>query len=1407
MARDAESEGLSVNIHLLSNKKESRDSRNSSPPASYWEEGKKPLGGLSAQILSFDDLNYSVNDAGQGKILFSRQEGPPKDEKIHVPIQLKWLHLQGATMNLDTLGKLIMDCPLIGDDVKAVTMTLIGRVRKEFLRDSETGPYIEPGSVLRGIGIYPQPKSVSLSHTSQPTVPVVFISSPYLKLSPLDDQQTPTDRSEQHSRALLQHFHGFDVTPNRDKTQIVRKMGNDLHLNDAFHANQMWCLLIGSTILITMSEHTADSLLDGIVAERISAHDPPIKIEIIEHDNHRSHDIAISSNTTWVDLFKITMDAVQKKRSEFHCYDLRDDAKAIITAERWVEIAKSQNHLKSHTHTFYLCRKQHNFGWFRDRPLLEYKESNVVETLDGLLTKNGQFTASGRSSRKDSNIHSSTKQRFSTVTFSLILFDQDGNVAIVSSPDPQDSVEVCHSDKDSSQSEGIEYPRNMCETTSPDIDNSSKAGNISQDPAVEKGIDSNDDIASNTTDNGGTIDLTDINKYSAHGMRMRREKQLPSSKISIETYPSAKDDDPNASNDMFLKQLFHNKQRRNYGSISSVTSNHTRADVGSACSDHTISSTFSPRQHPGFRYHAPSPIITRIDSKYIQRQDFAENDKMETRKRGVKTKNENSGAKPLSKHEKRNTFARYAPATAGTNDTADKKHDDTKLQASGSSKIIPFFLWGPCIPASSSTLQSAKEADMIKLLNDADKDIANSQLGVYYYVKVPELTEEEFFSRQDVSSGYSADDDSIRVKEGYSSPSGTDSAKTEDTAKGHDQANDALRIGNSSEKSPRENVDIAEGAKRNSDDPNSKDPTHDISTKPEQLLGILAPDKQLIEQLVEISQQILWSFMPKTGSSTVHILLKRFWGCIDTIRRQLVWEENEPESHDESTYIIRDFSFISRKAGGSQSPNSQKTLLSKCEACRGGIHYNSAEEALAHFHSEHFNCHHKCKGPYDDPCYSWLHRIWHSHYPIRNERNELFDDVQQFVKELSEILAHIRELHAMVTSGEDDFMGDLAVRPPLPKKIFYVFQKIVQVFVLRSKTLSFMTRRKGSLEIDESEITNKINELQQFEKAERDRIFDLLDHAKRDIFLSDNTSSDLERSQSQAVGAECLALAIICKSHNLMLDPRVQRPDHNGNFLQLYKDYISKLHFQANRRPQKRVFQDIRDLEEELDALDALLGRQKDCVHKFAKSISPDTLRLTTMTRVAQSHVENSYKEEHMRQLDIRMQEVQNMKTRSRFLKEQVKQNIEILEEDHGKAIRVFTIVTLFFLPLSFVSSFLGMNTADVRNMQQKQGLFWATGIPVTICVLTLACIYGYKGDEIRDWVIQQPRFPSKEVARLGLKWDDGDGYRGRNKRTELDSQTKDGSEKENDGRWQVSRKGTLDSLAPFQQGSRNEDV
>ncbi|QDS73894.1 hypothetical protein FKW77_007176 [Venturia effusa] len=64
---------------------------------------------------------------------------------------------------------------------------------------------------------------------------------------------------------------------------------------------------------------------------------------------------------------------------------------------------------------------------------------------------------------------------------------------------------------------------------------------------------------------------------------------------------------------------------------------------------------------------------------------------------------------------------------------------------------------------------------------------------------------------------------------------------------------------------------------------------------------------------------------------------------------------------------------------------------------------------------------------------------------------------------------------------------------------------------------------------------------------------------------------------------------------------------------------------------------------------------------------------------------------------------------------------IESTKDRHDSAIYAFTIVTIIFLPLSFVCSFLGMNTTDIRDQSTSQWVFWAAGIPLTLVVIVLS--------------------------------------------------------------------------------------
>lgn len=360
---------------------------------------------------------------------------------------------------------------------------------------------------------------------------------------------------------------------------------------------------------------------------------------------------------------------------------------------------------------------------------------------------------------------------------------------------------------------------------------------------------------------------------------------------------------------------------------------------------------------------------------------------------------------------------------------------------------------------------------------------------------------------------------------------------------------------------------------------------------------------------------------------------------------------------------------------------------------------------------------------------------------MRSSRDGLLGIMEDFIEELSYISNYVRELHNM--TARDPSAGDAASTPPLSMNVTHAFQQIVKMFVFRSKQLSLINRQR-SLNSGSSlenfpliqRIDRKIKELFSLEIDANERVIDRLESAKKDIFLS-GIESHSEMLEAETVRVQFLALAFMSRIQRPLLQPSAMGRSHvNDTLLQIYKNYTSRLHFQANNRPRKRVFLDIHGIEEELQALDKLVDSQESCLYNILTLVDPLTSRYTTETRFREFRVEVQYGNGQLHQLIERRREIDNLRTRLWILKDQVKQTIEIMEEDHGKAIRVFTVVTLFFLPLSFVSSFLGMNTADVRNSDWNQAIFWITGIPITVGVLSLAYIYGYKGDEILDWMV-----------------------------------------------------------------------
>lgn len=71
-------------------------------------------------------------------------------------------------------------------------------------------------------------------------------------------------------------------------------------------------------------------------------------------------------------------------------------------------------------------------------------------------------------------------------------------------------------------------------------------------------------------------------------------------------------------------------------------------------------------------------------------------------------------------------------------------------------------------------------------------------------------------------------------------------------------------------------------------------------------------------------------------------------------------------------------------------------------------------------------------------------------------------------------------------------------------------------------------------------------------------------------------------------------------------------------------------------------------------------------------------------------------------------------------------------------AVYAFTIVTIIFLPLGTIAGIFGMNTTDVRDMDQSQWVFWAVALPVTLLVIVVGLWWMNELGNVVRWLTGQ---------------------------------------------------------------------
>lgn len=208
-----------------------------------------------------------------------------------------------------------------------------------------------------------------------------------------------------------------------------------------------------------------------------------------------------------------------------------------------------------------------------------------------------------------------------------------------------------------------------------------------------------------------------------------------------------------------------------------------------------------------------------------------------------------------------------------------------------------------------------------------------------------------------------------------------------------------------------------------------------------------------------------------------------------------------------------------------------------------------------------------------------------------------------------------------------------------------------------------------------------------------------------------------------------------------------------------YAGYLGHMQYRLHRSPSAKLVMDLLQIQEELNIIIQLMQQQIDLINDLqsawnqagrrhsrapsqASSFTPRPLRepqasayaaRATFRQLSSSTLTDPLSQ-LLENLEREFVDLCDLRDNSDRLVNRTIQLVNIRLEDHGKAVLVFTIVTIIFLPLSFVASYLGMNTYDIRNMTQNQSLFWIVAGSLTAGTVSLAMILAFYCGAMLEW-------------------------------------------------------------------------
>jgi Mg2+ and Co2+ transporter CorA len=393
--------------------------------------------------------------------------------------------------------------------------------------------------------------------------------------------------------------------------------------------------------------------------------------------------------------------------------------------------------------------------------------------------------------------------------------------------------------------------------------------------------------------------------------------------------------------------------------------------------------------------------------------------------------------------------------------------------------------------------------------------------------------------------------------------------------------------------------------------------------------------------------------------------------------------------------------------------------LDECSRCKERFSYKNDVDAASHLVSEHFE---PDRVPKSSEVKLWIKQ----YHPLCDKRRS-----EEHLKILNRCCNHLSMIYdeiEVIRDGVRTVDTTHNQRYRLPKALVEAFRMLVILLIYTSHVMDMITEHSESWTSmewrlkDDRDVFDEVTDLQ----AAAYMIKETVDQGRLDLMVMIRTQDYTDSvKRHEAVGPHYV-LAMVLRN--------LQRGVDCDDLIDVYKEYVVRLSFQVSQFPRRRLLRDLKNVNEEIESILSSMSAQHNLFIDYLKVLDPQSFRTTTEARISQYDLEQTLIGQGIDNYFQTQAEYRQLMEHVQRLMESTKQSVEINDDDHGKAILVFTIVTLIFLPLSFVTSFLGMNTIDIRNQDSTQSLFWEVALPITAVVVIMALVIGYRYDAIREW-------------------------------------------------------------------------